>query len=149
MILIVDQNREHILSLRSLFNTHKLKFEVDSAYCGKEALNKILQHQYTLVILNILMPRIDGFEVAELILRYNKSRDIPIIFLSDEEINNEHIRKKYTTGMVDYLVKPYDPEILLIKIKTFYRLSKQTQQLIALEKSLREEISLRKKPKSF
>jgi signal transduction histidine kinase len=143
MILIVDDNQENIFSLKTLLNLHH--FDVDTAMSGEEALKKILLRTYALVILDVQMPEMDGFEVAEAISGYSRSRDIPIIFLSAVNTHKRFIAKGYASGAIDYVTKPFDPDILLMKIKTFYRLSEQTIKLNALEKSLREEIELRKK----
>lgn len=142
MILIVDDNQENIFALKSLLTLHK--FGVDSASSGEEALKKIIQNSYSLIILDVQMPDMDGFEVAEAITGYSKSRDIPIIFLSAINVHKKFITRGYTSGGIDYVTKPFDPDILLLKIKTFYRLSEQTRQLSEMEKNLRHEIELRK-----
>ena len=147
MILIVDDNQENIFSLRSLLVLNK--FDVDTAMSGEEALKKILQNSYSLVILDVQMPDMDGFEVADAITGYSKSRDIPIIFLSAVNTHKKFVTKGYRSGGIDYVTKPFDPDILLLKVKTFYRLSEQTQQLMSLEKSLREEIEWRKASESL
>ena len=77
------------------------------------------------------MPDMDGFEVADAITGYSKSRDIPIIFLSAVNTHKKFITKGYRSGGIDYVTKPFDPDILLLKVKTFYRLSEQTQQLMS------------------
>ena len=142
MILIVDDNHENIFSLKSLLMLHR--FEVDTASSGEEALKKILLNSYSLIILDVQMPDMDGFEVADAISGSSKLRDIPIIFLSAVNTHKKFITKGYQSGAIDYVTKPFDPDILLLKVKTFYRLSEQTRQLMALEKSLREEIEWRK-----
>jgi len=147
MILIVDDNRENIFSLKALLNLHQ--FDVDTASSGEEALKKILLRSYALVILDVQMPEMDGFEVAEAISGYSKSKDIPIIFLSAVNTHKQFVTKGYSSGAIDYVTKPFDADILLLKIKTFYRLSEQTIRLNALEKSLREEIELRKKAEAI
>jgi signal transduction histidine kinase len=143
MILIVDDNQENIFSLKALLTLHS--FEVDTATSGEEALRKILTESYALIILDVQMPEMDGFEVAETISGYSKSRDIPIIFLSAINTHKKFVARGYTSGGIDYVTKPVDPDILLLKIKTFYRLSEQTQRLMEMEKNLREEIELRKR----
>lgn len=124
MILIVDDNQDNIFSLKTLLSLHH--FEVDSASSGEEALKKLLKRSYALVILDVQMPDMDGFEVAEAISGYSKLRDIPIIFLSAVNTHKRFITRGYTSGGIDYVTKPFDPDILLLKIKTFYRLSEQT-----------------------
>jgi signal transduction histidine kinase len=143
MILIVDDNQENIFSLKALLTLHS--FEVDTASSGEEALKKILTHSYALIILDVQMPEMDGFEVAEAISGYSKSKDIPIIFLSAINTHKKFVARGYTSGGIDYVTKPVDPDILLLKIKTFYRLSEQTRMLLDMEKNLREEIELRKR----
>jgi signal transduction histidine kinase len=147
MILIVDDNQENIFSLGSLLRLHQ--FEVDSASSGEEALKKILQYSYALIILDVQMPDMDGFEVAEAISGYSKSKDIPIIFLSAVNTHKRFITKGYASGAIDYVTKPFDPDILLLKIKTFYRLSEQTRQLNELQRNLRVEIERRKKAETI
>jgi len=142
MILVVDDNQENLFSLRTLLGLHN--FTVDTASSGEEALKKILQHSYSLIILDVQMPDMDGFEVAEATSGYSKSKDIPIIFLSAVNTHKKFITKGYQSGGIDYITKPFDPEILLLKVKTFYKLSEQTRQLNNLEVSLREEIEFRK-----
>lgn len=146
MILIVDDNAQNIFSLQQLLELHK--FRVDSASSGQEALKKILQHEYALIILDVQMPDMDGFEVAEAISGYSKSKDIPIIFLSAISTHKKYITKGYGSGGVDYVTKPFDPDILLLKVKTFYKLSEQHRRLNEMDKILRAEIEVRKKVES-
>lgn len=142
MILIVDDRQENIFSLQKLLELHR--FEVDTASSGEEALRKILKASYSLIILDVQMPGMDGFEVAEAITGYSKSKDIPIIFLSAVNTDKRFITKGYSSGAMDYVTKPFDPDILLLKVKTFVRLHEQTQELNAIQKTLREEIEFRK-----
>jgi signal transduction histidine kinase len=146
MILIVDDNSQNIFSLKQLLELHK--FTVDSALSGQEALKKILQNEYFLIILDVQMPDMDGFEVAEAISGYSKSKDIPIIFLSAINTHKKYITKGYGSGGVDYVTKPFDPDILLLKVKTFYKLSEQHRQLNEMDKILRAEIEVRKQAES-
>lgn len=147
MILIVDDNQENIFSLKTLLTLHH--FDVDTALSGEEALKKILRRRYSLIILDVQMPEMDGFEVAEAISGYSKSKDIPIIFLSAVNTHKRFVTKGYDSGGIDYVTKPFDPDILLLKVKTFYRLSEQTRELLNMEKNLRSEIELRKKAEAI
>ena len=79
MILLVDDRPENIIPLRKILELHN--FRTDSAESGEEALRKILQNSYSVIILDVQMPDMDGFEVAEAMSGYSKARDIPIIFL--------------------------------------------------------------------
>lgn len=142
MILVVDDKPENIFSLkRTLEYNH---FEVDTAYSGNEALKKILQRSYSLIILDVQMPGMDGFEVAEALSGYSKAKDIPIIFLSAVNTDKKFIAKGYTSGGVDYVTKPVDPDIFMLKVKTLHRLYEQNRELNNIRDSLLEEVEVRK-----
>jgi signal transduction histidine kinase/DNA-binding response OmpR family regulator len=143
MILIVDDKPENIFSLKTILELHS--FPTDTALSGEEALKKILRHSYALIILDVQMPGMDGFEVAEAISGSSKARDIPIIFLSAANTEKKFITKGYSSGGMDYITKPIDPDILLLKVKTFYRLYEQNRELNRIQASLRSEIEFRKK----
>ncbi|HEY8959376.1 hybrid sensor histidine kinase/response regulator [Chitinophaga sp.] len=142
MILIVDDKPENILSIRKTLELYQ--FEVDTALSGEEALKKILKHNYTLIILDVQMPSMDGFEVAEALSGHSKAKDIPIIFLSAVNKDKRFIVKGYDSGGIDYITKPVDPDILLMKVKTFSRLYQQSQELKQMHQSLKEEVEVRK-----
>ncbi|RFM31672.1 hybrid sensor histidine kinase/response regulator [Chitinophaga silvisoli] len=142
MILIVDDKPENILSLRKTLELHD--FEVDTALSGEEALRKILKNNYALIILDVQMPSMDGFEVAETISGYSKARDVPILFLSAVNKDKKFIAKGYASGGLDYITKPVDPDILLLKVKTFIKLYEQNRQLQAMHENLRQEVEVRK-----
>ncbi len=142
MILLVDDKEENLFSLKSLLKLHS--YNVDTAISGDEALKKILKTDYSLIILDVQMPDMDGYEVAETITGYSKTRDIPIIFLSAVNIDKRFITKGYSSGGVDYITKPFDADLLLLKVKTFNKLSGQTKELKKIQASLKEEIEIRK-----
>jgi len=143
MILIVDDKPVNLFSLKRILELND--FAVDTASSGEEALRKILKNTYALVILDVQMPGMDGFEVAETITGYSKTKDLSIIFLSAVNTDKRFIQKGYASGGVDYITKPVDPDILLLKVKTFYKLFEQTQELTRMQQSLREEIEYRKR----
>ena len=143
MILIVDDKEENLFSLKSLLQLNL--YEVDTAASGEEALKKILKKEYALIILDVQMPGMDGYEVAETITGYSKTKNIPIIFLSAVNVDKRFIAKGYTSGGVDYVTKPFDPDLLLLKVKTFCRLSDQTRELNLTQEALKQENEIRKK----
>lgn len=145
MILIVDDNPENIYSLKKVLELNN--FKIDTAFSGEEALKKILKNTYVLIILDVQMPGMDGFEVAETISGYSKTKDVPIIFLSAVNTDKRFITKGYASGGIDYITKPVDADILLLKVKTFYRLYEQAAELTATQAVLREEIEFGKLPK--
>lgn len=142
MILIVDDKSENIIALKRILEKHQ--FQIDSALSGEEALKKVLKNNYDLIILDVQMPGLDGFEVAESISGYSKTKDIPIIFLSAVNVNKQFISKGYASGGRDYMVKPFDPDILVLKVKTFIKLYEQTCALQQMQQELVEEIEFRK-----
>jgi signal transduction histidine kinase/DNA-binding response OmpR family regulator len=141
-ILIVDDKPENILPLKKLLSVHD--YNVDSAGSGEDALKKILKKSYALIILDVQMPGMDGFEVAEAISGYSKARDIPVIFLSAVNTEKRFIAKGYSSGAIDYLTKPVDADILLLKVQNFCRLYKQTRELNEMHRALKEEVEIRK-----
>lgn len=142
MILIVDDKPENLFSLKTLLLLNL--YEVETAISGEEALKKILKNEYALIILDVQMPSMDGYEVAETLTGYSRSKDIPIIFLSAVNTDKRFITKGYASGAVDYVTKPFDPDLLLLKVKTFCRLYDQTRELKDMQKVLKEEIKIRK-----
>lgn len=142
MILIVDDTPENLISLKKVLEKHN--FEVDTASSGEEALKKVLKNAYVLIILDVQMPGMDGFEVAEAISGYSKAQETAIIFLSAANTELNFITKGYSSGGLDYITKPVDMNILLLKVQTFYRIYEQSRKLIEIQKALIEEIDFRK-----
>jgi len=144
MVLIVDDNPNNIFSLKKLLESND--FEVDTALSGEEALKKALKNNYSLIILDVQMPDMDGFEVAEALSGYSKTKEIPILFLSAVSIEKKFITKGYKSGGKDYVTKPIDSDILLLKVKTFYNLQdnnlamKKMQHNLELENKGRREL---------
>jgi len=142
MILIVDDIRANILALKKTLEVHGLL--VDSAESGEEALKKILKIDYSLIILDVQMPGMDGFEVAEILAGSNRTKDIPVIFLSAVNKEKKFISKGYETGGVDYITKPVDPDLLILKVKSFLKLYEQNLELKNIRDLLSKEVEIRK-----
>lgn len=143
MILIVDDNPQNLISLKKVLE--KNGFEVDTASSGEEALKKVLKNEYVLIILDVQMPDMDGFEVAETLSGFSKTKDTAIIFLSAVNTETKFITRGYSSGGLDYITKPVDINIILLKVKTFYRIYEQNRILNEMQQSLLEEIETRKK----
>lgn len=143
MILIVDDRPENILPLKSILELYD--FAVDTASSGEEALAKALKNSYALIILDVQMPGMDGFEVADFLSGNNSTKDIPVIFLSAVNTEKKFITRGYSSGAIDYIVKPIDPDILLLKVKTFMRLYEQNRELNLAHQKLHTEVAYRKK----
>src|SRR5690606_16848172 len=142
MILIVDDKIENITALKKILESQGLV--VDTALSGEEALKKVLKNDYQLMVLDVQMPGMDGFEVAEAISGIAKTNDLPIIFLSAVNISKDFITRGYASGGHDYLVKPLDPDILVLKIRMFIKLQEQAKELARTQLELRKEMERRK-----
>lgn len=142
MILIVDDIRANILALHKILELHGIT--ADTAESGEEALKKILKKNYSLIIMDVQMPGMDGFEVAEILGGSNRTKDIPVIFLSAVNKQKKFISKGYETGGVDYITKPVDPDLLILKVKTFLKLYEQKRELKDIRDLLSKEIEIRK-----
>lgn len=140
-ILVVDDNRENILVLEKLLK--KLDAEIVSTTSGNDALSKTLYNDFAVIFLDVQMPGMDGYEVAELLKSEEKTADIPIIFITAIDRDDAKELKGYDKGAVDFIFKPFNEFILLSKAKIFleiYQMKKELQVLVdertsALKKS--------------
>ncbi|MCD9571273.1 putative bifunctional diguanylate cyclase/phosphodiesterase [Pseudomonas protegens] len=114
-LLIVDDYPENLLSMRALLQ--RQDWQVMTAASGVEALGVLLEHEVDLVLLDVQMPGMDGFEVARLMRGSQRTRLTPIIFLTANEQSQDAVIKGYASGAVDYLFKPFDPQILKPKVQ--------------------------------
>jgi two-component system sensor histidine kinase/response regulator len=125
--LLVDDLDENLLVLSALLRRSGL--ELLLARSGAEALELLLQHEVALAFLDVQMPEMDGFELAELMRGSERTRDIPIIFLTAGEHDQHRVFKGYDSGAVDFLHKPVEPRVLVNKAEVFFQLQRQKQQL--------------------
>lgn len=142
MILIVDDIRANIIALKKTLELHNI--DVDTAESGEEALKKILKTDYCLIIMDVQMPGLDGFEVVKILSGNKKTKDIPVIFLSALNIEKKYIFKGYESGAVEYITKPVDTDLLILKVKTFLKIYEQQNQLKEMKDLLSKEIKIRK-----
>lgn len=132
-ILIVDDRPENLVSLKALIEDRELN--IICANSGQEALSHLLDNEFSLVLMDVQMPEMDGFETAKLMRGMKKTRNIPIIFVTAISKEEKFIFKGYEVGAIDYIYKPIDSVILKSKIKVFVELYKQKKlfQLQAIE----------------
>ncbi len=126
-ILIVDDREENLLALEGWLENPDLK--IVRATSGNEALGLTLEEDFALVLLDVQMPEMDGFETAELMRLSEKTKNIPIIFVTAINKEQEHVFKGYSAGAVDYLSKPLNPDILRAKVQVFLQLYRQKRLL--------------------
>lgn len=137
-ILLVDDKPQNLIALEALLQAPDRN--IIQATSGNEALELILDHAFAVILLDVQMPGMDGFETAELIRKRNQSRHIPIIFVTAISKEQKHMFKGYETGAVDYLFKPIDPLILKTKVKVFIEIYRQRMALEQTTKKLEETI---------
>ncbi|HKE28406.1 MAG TPA: response regulator [Bryobacteraceae bacterium] len=126
-VLLVDDQRDNLLSASAVLES--LGEEVVTAQSGREALLLLLDNDFAVILLDIMMPDMDGFETATFIRQRERSRLTPIIFLTALGRSDEHIRRGYDLGAVDYITKPFVPEFLRAKVSVFVELHRKSQLL--------------------
>ncbi|WP_224246917.1 hybrid sensor histidine kinase/response regulator [Hyalangium gracile] len=126
-ILMVDDHPSNLLALEAILEP--LGQELIKATSGEEALKFLLQRDVAVILMDVQMPGMDGFQTAAFIKQRERTRTIPIIFLTALSRDAAHIFKGYAHGAVDYLLKPFDPEILRSKVSVFVDLFLKEQQL--------------------
>jgi signal transduction histidine kinase/DNA-binding response OmpR family regulator len=126
-ILMVDDSATNLLALESIL--HGPDRNLVSASSGDDALRYLLDHEVAVILMDVYMPGLDGLETAELIRRRDKSRDIPIIFLTADSTGGRHLSRGYSLGAVDFIVKPVEPDILRSKVAVFVELFKKTREI--------------------
>lgn len=126
-ILLVDDHSENLLALEATLKGtgHTLVL----ARSGAEALRAVLRQEFALILMDVAMPDLDGYETAELIRRRERSRYTPIIFLTANVKSDTHVFRGYSVGAVDYLFKPFVPEVLLSKVAVFVELYTKRQTI--------------------
>lgn len=149
-ILVVDDRTDNLFSIEAILE--KDNYTVVKANSGRAALKILLtQHDFSLILMDVQMPDLNGFETAAIIYERDKLRDIPIIFITAHNYDEEIIFKGYKTGGVDYIYKPINPDMLRVKVSVFVELYRKNLQLLQHEKkllatnrSLQKEIEERK-----
>lgn len=137
-ILLVDDRKENLLALKAVLSS--TNYRLITANSGEEALKWILKEEFAVILMDVQMPGLDGFETAHLIREREKSKDIPIIFITALSQKQEHILQGYSVGAIDYIIKPFDPVILKCKVDGFVSLYLK-QKEIQIQKELIDERS--------
>jgi signal transduction histidine kinase len=149
-ILLVYDREDNLYSIETIFE--KDNYTIVKASSGREALKVLLKEQdFSLILMDVQMPDLNGFETATIIYERDKLKNIPIIFITAFGYDEDYIFKGYKTGGVDYIYKPVNPEVLRMKVSVFVELYRKNQQLLQHEKrllttnrSLQKEIEERK-----
>ncbi len=135
-LLLVDDRPQNLLALEAILEP--LGQNLVRAYSGEEALKHLLRSDFAVILLDVQMPGLDGFETARLIKERERSRHIPIIFLTAISKEEQFVFKGYTVGAVDYMSKPFDPDILRSKVSVFVDLYRKNEQIRRQSELLRQ-----------
>lgn len=126
-ILLVDDHSENLVALEAILDSPE--YRLIKAHSGEEALKSLLYDDVAVILLDVHMPGIDGFETAALIKKRERSKSIPIIFLTAINKDQQYVFKGYSVGAVDYVFKPFNPDILKSKVAVFVDLFKKNRQI--------------------
>ena len=137
-VLIVDDHPENLLALESILESPDLN--IIKASSGNEALGILLDQEVSLVLLDVQMPGMDGFETAELMRSNERTKNIPIIFVTAISKQRKHVFRGYEAGAIDYLYKPLDLEVLKSKVKAFIEFFKHKKALEETTKKLQDTV---------
>lgn len=135
-ILMVDDHPENLLALEAVLTSQD--YHLVSATSGKEALKYMLKQDFAVILLDVQMPGLNGFETAKLIKAREKTRNIPIIFITAISQDIEHVKHGYSVGAIDYVFKPFDPETLKQKIEQFVQIHQSHEETIVRNDRIRK-----------
>ncbi|MFD9795141.1 two-component system response regulator [Streptomyces sp. NPDC059070] len=143
-ILLVDDMEDNLIALEAVLGS--LNEPLVRARSGEEAMKALLRRPFAVVLLDVRMPGMDGFETASNIKRLDQTKDVPIIFLTGTDADSGYAFRGYATGAADFLTKPFDPWVLRAKVNVFldlHRKSRQLERLLAQEQQHLAEIARR------
>ena len=124
-VLVVDDRAENRLALRAILSSQD--YRILEASCEVEALRHLLQADCAVILLDVVMPGMDGFELALLIKEHERMATVPIIFLTAEAVDSGFVDRAYDVGAADYLIKPLMPKMVKAKVAVFAELYRQRQ----------------------
>lgn len=139
-ILIIDDIPQNIQVLGSFLSTHD--YNISFATSAKEALLLLNENQYDLLLLDVMMPEMNGYELCLLLKERPNFKDIPIIFITAKS-DSESIVKGFQVGGVDYITKPFNSFELLARVETHLKLRKQSMQLLNINQTLEQQVNIR------
>jgi signal transduction histidine kinase/CheY-like chemotaxis protein len=135
-ILLVDDRQENLIALQAVLRNPD--YTITTSTSGAEALALVLRQEFAVILLDVAMPGMDGLEVAMHLKELERTRDIPILFVTAVATDVSHIYRAYEIGAVDYLIKPLDPEVVRKKVAVFVTLVQQRAQIHRQARQLRE-----------
>ena len=142
-ILIVDDVPANLVALKALLRGLDTEVNVVNANSGGEALEKVLEHEFALILTDVQMPEMDGFELASILQDHEEWNQIPIIFITAAYKDEQNRDRGYATGAVDYIQKPIEEHILLSKVTIFLKIYEQRQQIAQINADLERRVLAR------
>jgi PAS domain S-box-containing protein len=136
-VLLVDDRPENLLALEAILEP--LEQTLLSAHSGEDALRQLLRHEVAVILLDVQMPVLDGFETARLIKQRERTSHVPIIFVTAISKEEEQVFRGYSAGAVDYVFKPFNPDVLRSKVSVFIELHEKNEQLRLQAERLKEQ----------
>ncbi len=136
-VLLVDDRPENLLALEGILEP--LGQNLIYAHSGEDALRQLLRHEIAVILLDVQMPELDGFETAQLIKQRERTSHVPIIFVTAISKDEEQVFRGYSAGAVDYVFKPLNPEVLRSKVSVFIELHEKNEQLRRQTELLKEQ----------
>ena len=136
-ILLVDDRQENLTALKAVLGDQP-GYQLFEATSGPDALREVLQRDFSVILLDAFLPGMDGFEVARLIKERERTRDVPILFLTASGVDQELLERAYRVGAADYLIKPVSAEVVRAKVGVFVDLARKTAQLHDQSKLLQQ-----------
>ncbi|MEW9517400.1 response regulator [Streptomyces tubercidicus] len=143
-ILIVDDMEENLVALEAVLGS--LTQKVVRARSGEEALKAMLREEFAVVLIDVLMPGMNGFETAANIKGLDQTKDVPIILLTGASVDPNYAYRGYTVGAADFLIKPFDPWLLRTKVNVFLDLHRKNRQLAAQAEQLKRLLTSDEQP---
>jgi len=144
-ILIVDDMEENLVALEAVLGS--LTQKVVRARSGEEALKAMLREEFAVVLIDVLMPGMNGFETAANIKGLDQTKDVPIILLTGASVDPNYAYRGYTVGAADFLIKPFDPWLLRTKVNVFLDLHRKNRQLAAQAEQLKRLLTSDEQPR--
>nr|WP_079106449.1 response regulator [Streptomyces sp. NBRC 109436] len=138
-ILIVDDMEENLIALEAVLGP--LDQPLVRARSGEEAMKAMLRQDFAVVLLDVLMPGMDGFETAANIKRLDQTKDVPIILLTGTDADSDYAYRGYAIGAADFLTKPFDPWLLRTKVNVFLEMHRKNRRFEARTEMLADRVA--------
>src|SRR5882762_3240098 len=129
-ILVVDDRPQNLIVMHALLDDVSPGYQIVTAASGPEAIERVKETEFALILLDVQMPGMDGYETAKHIKELELGKNVPIMLVTAIFKENPHVLKGYSVGAIDYICKPFDPEVFKAKVNVYTNLYIKSRQLI-------------------